>query len=382
MRWDQKKREDYRIWRQLRDDHISVRRIGRQAKIRKPNYWIGPANSAGQAVAWSRALRDAGYPATSFRIAQEGGNELFVADTQELRLIWAKPVYRLTMAQQLVAKHSIFLLESLRPIFALNTLRTFTAERAVEDLILLKQSKKRVAVIFHGSDIRDVDHHAQINEFSPYRENPPELAAVRIRAQEARAVIPLLRKKKIPIFITSPDLFYEVPDAIWLPISIDLKPFENIAVFNPAFEHAGPPRVLFLPSKSWIKSGQVVEPILDRLDAEGVITRVRSERVSHDQVAGLLSSCDVVVDQFLGIVGVLPLEAMAAGRLVLSHLDDAAYANLEERPPVIQISPTTLESALRKIGRNADLVAQGRAYVTKFHDGTASVKALRSATTP
>jgi len=340
-----------------------------------PQIFIGPTNSAGQGTSWARALTQSGVQAQSMRIVNSK-EEFFTADLSLARLDWVKFATRLNLAKQIGTEFSGVLLESIRPIFALKVDNSFTAINAIADLKLLIRDKKKVAVVFHGSDIRDMEYHASVNPFSPYRSAGQDAELVRVRAEQARSVLPALRRAKVPIFITTPDLFHEVPDAIWLPLTINLPPYFKVADEAPAFAHSGAPRVLYLPSKSWVKSAEIIEPILNMLDEEGVINWVRSERVSNEALPELLRTCDVLVDQFVGIVGALPLEAMAAGRLVLTHLEGWAYEKIA-KPPVLEVTPTTLEKVLRELKVDNEQIAAGRDYVRKWHDGTVSSNLLR-----
>jgi len=84
----------------------------------------------------------------------------------------------------------------------------------------------------------------------------------------------------------------------------------------------------------------------------------------------------VLVDQFIGIVGALPIEAMAAGRMVLTHIEEWAYEKIA-KPPVTEITPESLERVLRELKIDSEQISAGTAYVTKWHDGTMSSKLLR-----
>ena len=359
---------------------VAVAKSARRNLSANPQIFIGPTNSAGQASSWARALTASGLPAKSMRIVN-ADEEFFSADISLARLDWVKFSSRLKLANQIGAEFSAVLLESIRPLFALKVDRSFNAVNAIQDLKLLKRAGKKIAVVFHGSDIRDMDYHASVNPFSPYRNAGSDADAVKVRSAEARSVIPALRRAKVPIFITTPDLFHEVPDATWLPLSINLEPYFKVAEEFPAFAHNAPPRVLYLPSKSWVKSAEIIEPILRKLDGEGVIQWVRSERVSNDALPKLLSNCDVLVDQFIGIVGALPIEAMAAGRMVLTHIEEWAYEKIA-KPPVTEITPESLERVLRELKIDSEQISAGTAYVTKWHDGTMSSKLLREKLLP
>ena len=67
---------------------------------------------------------------------------------------------------------------------------------------------------------------------------------------------------------------------------------------------------------------------------------------------------------------------MAAGRLVLTHLEGWAYEKIA-KPPVLEVTPTTLEKVLRELKVDNEQIAAGRDYVRKWHDGTVSSNLLR-----
>ena len=375
--WLRAKKANYLQWREQVRAEKALVQVGKSSSASR--IFIGPANSAGQATLWAKFLTDSDSPADSMRITNDPV-ELFDSTIKIERLTWITWQRRVQFGQEIAKNYGAVFVESLRPLFAYKTVRTFTAERAVDDLLLLRKAKKKVAVIFHGSDIRDVDYHASINPFSPYKNAGTELDAVKARALEARAQLPRLHKANISLFVTTPDLLHEVSSATWLPVCIDVSTFSSVADSHPAFQHNGVPRVLYLPSKSWVKSAEIIEPILDKLDSEGVIHRVRTGRVPHEELPELLAQCDVLVDQFVGVVGVLALEAMAAGRLVMTHVESDAYAKVGQQPPVVEISPATLENSLRNLKPDTTLMQKAREFVAANHDGKRSAELLRAST--
>ena len=375
-----RRKVDYQKWRRIRDAEHSVRKNHPKSQ----RALIAPTNSAGQGWVWSRALREAGIEADAFRITSNE-QDFFQADRTIQRTEWIEWDYRVSLGEEIGTKYSHIFLESLRPLLGYHkTAQTFTIENVLEDIQLFKRSKRKVALIFHGSDIRDVDFHIKKSPFSPFSsKNPQAIAEVeqlRKRSAEVRAALPRLRRMRIPIFVTTPDLFHEAPHATWLPVAINTLPFEEVARKAPAFAHGGQPRVLYLPSSSWIKSADIIEPILEKLDAEGVITRVRTEKVNHSQVPSLMAKADIVIDQFLGIIGALPLEAMAAERLVLTHIAPWTHSRMPVIPPVIDITPETLESVLRSISHDRnhhiDYLDTAKKYVLEYHDGRKSAEVL------
>ena len=385
---------------------------------------IGPANSANQASAWARAMGHA----QSLRISQDPSQEWFRTDLEVTTAERNDYQLRIKLLNEFFSPKRRVLIESLRPIFAFRKGRQgFAPRHSVDDLILLKRMGKKVAVVFHGSDIRDPLHHAQSNPYSPFidpailllsksshstismtelsiKELRPEAQELAKSSKVNRDLLPALRKNKIPRLITTPDLFHEIPDATWLPVVIDVDRFAPIAKSSAIFS-VEKLRVLYIPSKSWIKSSDRILPTLEKLAAEGVIEYknwIESGPVLHDQMPEIISQSDVVVDQFIGLFGVFALEAVAAGRVVMTFVDEAH----EKYPtaPHINVTPFTLEEEIRRVVRDRhstklraqevrvekDLpilrfhevglqegIQAGIDFVYHYHDGKFSAKVIR-----
>jgi len=340
---------------------------------------LGATNSAGQANSWARALRNAGRSAESLQIISDETTAWFSADRTIKRIEWKDINFRKKLFKEISSKNTGVLLESLRPIFALNQPSLFTAQEGLNDLIDLWRAGLKVAVVFHGSDIRDQLHHAKMDEFSPYRNpvDPAKFDAVRVRADQTRLVARKLNRHRIKHFVTTPDLLHELPDATWLPAVIDIEKFKtNSSIKN----SAGPLKVLFLPSNGWLKSEGLVTPVLNELEKEGVIKLVAKGAVSNSEMPAFIESADVVIDRFDGVVGVASIEAMAAKRLVIANVAPWIYTKAEVTPPVIHATPNTLAEKLKEIAENSFNHKQrtdaGFEYVNKWHDGKESATRL------
>ncbi len=357
----------------------------RAAKIRPFSILIGPTNSAGQATLWARALSKRGYLAQSLRISNDPNAEWFSADVEIPRLEWTALEGRLALAKKIAGQYDSVLIESMRPLFSLHSKRDYTAMRTFDDMKLLKKAGVKSAIVFHGSDIRDTAAHAKRETFSPYRHSSPELEQLQVRAAEFRAAGRRAFWRRIPVFVTTPDLLLDMPRARWLPITIDVEKFANAGQMRPCWSTPGRPKVLFQPSKGWLKSADLVSPILDRLNQEGVIELLENEAVKHEQMAAKIAEADIVIDRFDGIAGVASIEALAANRIVIANLAQWAYKKAECVPPLVHATPDTLESVLREVstkreGFENDFEA-GLAFARKWHDGGESavriVKALK-----
>jgi glycosyltransferase involved in cell wall biosynthesis len=373
------KREIRKIQRQAQRQLIVASAKSKTRNNSKKPILLGATNSAGQANSWAMALRKAGRNAQSLQVVNDENGSWFNADRTINRSQWKPLEFRKELFKEITSQNSGVLLESLRPIFALNQPSLFTAEEGLNDLIDLWRAGLKVAVVFHGSDIRDQLHHVKMDEFSPYRNpvDPAKFEAVRVRADQTRLVARKLNRHRIKHFVTTPDLLHELPDATWLPAVIDIEKFKsNSSIKN----SAGPLKVLFLPSNGWLKSEGLVTPVLNELEKEGVIKLVAKGAVSNSEMPELIESADVVIDRFDGVVGVASIEAMAAKRLVIANVAPWIYNKAEVTPPVIHATPKTLADKLKEIAENSfnhkQIADAGFEYVIKWHDGRESATRL------
>jgi len=379
-----KKRAEFDAWKikysresKLRRRSM-LRKLQRVAKSpikRRPAIFIGPTNSANQGTLWSRALRKEGIDAESLRISEDVANEWFTSDFALTRTAWLEFSERQKLADHVASTKDIVLIESLRPMFRLANDRD-GRNQVIEDFEMLRMMKKKIGVVFHGSDIRDTKAHAARNPFSPFHKENQELERLQARTEDNRKLLPMLREWNIPLFVTTKDLLIDLPDAHWLPVTIDFDAFHRVALSSPIFpDPSHRLRVMYLPSRSWLKSADIIEPILIKLRDEGVIEYdsylSSGTSLKHSEIPDAMSRVDLVIDQFLGVVGVFPLEALAAGRLVMSYIPPEVG-----EVPIINITPDTLESEIRRVAAERPIPHMGVEYAKQCHDGQESILAL------
>ena len=95
-----------------------------------------------------------------------------------------------------------------------------------------------------------------------------------------------------------------------------------------------------------------------------------------------LRDADVVVDQVvLGNPGVLAVQALAAGRLVVGHVLPGVRARYATELPIIEADPATLGDVVRALIADQQaaqaISAAGVAFARQHHDGRDSVRVLR-----
>lgn len=230
----------------------------------------------------------------------------------------------------------------------------------------------QVAHLAHGSDLRLPSRHRALDEWSPLRAE--EWDVVPALERQALAYRELLRATDAPVFVTTPDLLLDWPDAWWAPLVVEV---DRWATTTPVL--AGDRLVVaHAPTSRVIKGTDLIEPTLRALEREGLIEYRQFEGVPSSQLPAEFARADIVLDQFrMGIYSAVSVEAMAAGRLVMAHLHEHTIATARAisglELPIVPVTPATLERRLRAVfadpSRFDSIAAAGPEFARTVHDG-------------
>lgn len=331
---------------------------------------IGPENSAGASFEWARAASALELPsgktvaAKSIQVAVAGGFH-FSSDITIGPHAYAGNLQGWKARVLDSATHVI--LESGNRITG-----KFRSGESAGEIAELQERGIHVALLFHGSDIRQAQLHSETVSDSPLTETGKYWDSIRTRAANNYR---LACDFTGPIFVSTPGLVPHAPNSEWLPLTVDTATYHPDTV--PLCRSV--PVVTHAPSNPKMKGTTLIEPILEKLDQEGVVEYRRLSGVPHTQMADFIQETDILVDQVvLGDYGVLACEAMAAGRLVLASVNVAQ----ETMPklPIVHCTAATLESTIRQAvadrAASRERAAQGPDFVAHFHDGTYAGKVL------
>lgn len=335
---------------------------------------IGPANYAGQAYRWADAVRrHTPYRAWSFTFGDGAPMYEFLYPSD--RFIGAPQLYtpwgRAARADAALAGATHVALDGFERLYHLPLIGNVR-----KDAALLARRGLHVALISHGSDTRDPEHHRARNKHSYYgAADPKYLRKMTARSARNRE---FAAASGLAVFVSTPDLLWDLPAATWLPVAVDPPAWRTD---NPVLE--GPrPRVLHLPSRRTppTKGTHLVTPAMERLAADGFIDYVEPETVPHADMPVVIASADVIIDQITGdAYGTAGAEAMAAGRLVLAGLH-GTRDKMPEPPPIVDVDPDTIGDVVRDIAAHPEnyrpRATAGPSFVARWHDGRASADVL------
>lgn len=334
---------------------------------------IGPVNYSGQGTAWARALEKhrAGCWVHAFAIEVPGGYS-FDTDTEVPLHVHASSREWQDAQLAALSRCTHVLVEAERPLLG-RRFRDFEAE-AIE----LRGRGLDVAFLAHGTDVRIPSQHLGLTRWSHFADS--DFYAGREETL-ARRNIAALRRLGGPLFVSTPDLLAFLPEAQWCPVIVDPRRW----FVRAADATRTRPVVMHAPTNARVKGTDLIEPVLHRLEAEGVIEYRPLRGVPSAKMPAAYAEADIVLDQFrIGSYGVAACETMAAGRVVIGHLTDEVRDTVKRETgiecPVVEADPDTLETVLRRLAADpaerAALAAAGREFVARVHDGTMSAEVL------
>jgi len=338
---------------------------------RRVRLMIAPANFAGQGYRWARAVERNPDVAAMNMVLESINTFRYPADNPVPGRIGAHSrTWQRRQLRALTSEFTHMLVESeMRPLGSAYGKDIRAQLRAIQ------AGGVRLGMICHGTDVRLPSRHAAQEPMSPFVDDSwvpvAELEKVVLANHE------LLAELGVPVFVTTPGLLLDLPDAHLLPVVIDDERWAG-EVTRLERERLV---VAHVPSNPVVKGTAAIEEVMRRLDAEGIVEYRAITGVSHDEMPRVIREADVVLDQFrLGDYGVAACESMAAGRLVVSHVDPGARQVVRELSglplPVVEATVDTLESVLRSIverrGEYREMAAAGPEFVARTHEGTLS----------
>ncbi len=336
---------------------------------------IAPANYAGQGYRWARAA-EANPEVAAMNMVYSSINPFgYPADDPVPGRIaahsrrWQKAQF-----SALVERFTHMIIEAeMRPLGSAYGGDVLAQAHALRDGGL------RLAMLCHGSDIRLPSRHAAADPWSPFHDD--EWVPVAALEEVVLGNLRVLEELGETVFVSTPGLLPDVPGAHLLPVVIDPGRW---AQQTPVLQRARPV-VVHAPSNPHVKGTAQIMPVLERLHDEGAIEYRSVSGVKHEDMPAVFGEADVVLDQFrLGDYGVAACEAMAAGRLVVSHVADQAREAVRrvtgEQLPIVQATIGDLEHVLRDVlDRRAHyqaVAAGGPDFVRSVHDGDRSRRVL------
>lgn len=345
-------------WRRLTDTKV---RLG-----------LGVANYAGQLAALAHAVTAVDPDVSAEVITRTmSWTRGYPSDLNVPGNRFGKLEVQLDLARRILPRYTHLISDAFLPV-----LGYLNGTDIAGDLPALERARIKTALLCHGSEIRDPQRHLDRMPYSLFRFAPPErLAELRTKAGRNAEI---LAQHDLPVFVTTPDLLADVPQARWVPLVVDVDTWDCDL---PVLERPRPV-VLHAPSARWSKGTDLFLGELEELADRGVIELRLVEGLSWSQMRAEVFAADIVVDQVaVGCYGTFACEAMAAGKPVVVYLHDEVLAAFDEDVPVANTEPTAVRQTVERLlddraGAQA-LGSAAREFARRVHSGGRSASVLQ-----
>ena len=223
---------------------------------------LGPANYAGQlgSLAASVTARRADVSAeVVMQVTKKSFG--YPADVKVPHTKMRDLDMQLEAVKRILPRYTHLVVDAFRPPFG-----GLNGDSVAADLPMLENAGIKVALLAHGSEIRHPQRHAERNRESHFVDAPDPEAVGRI-LEIAERNEQIASTVDLPIFVTTPDLLDDLPQATWLPVVIDVDRWASDRV---VLERRRPV-VLHAPSNRGMKGTDRFLPALEILADGGLI---------------------------------------------------------------------------------------------------------------
>ncbi len=344
------------------------RRLDRTTRVR---LGLAPANYAGQLASFAQAICQANADVSAeVTMRRSAKSYVFPADVYLETARYGSLELQTEQLERVVGRYTHLIADAFLPVFG-----NLNGDTIEGDLPALRKAGIKVALLAHGSEVRQPARHLERHPFSLFRDAPEELVPILARrADDHRRIA---ETSGCPLFVTTPDLLDDLPGATWAPLVVNVDAW---ASDQPVMKRSRP-KVLHGPSQRWTKGTDRILPALTALHDKGAIELVLAERIPWAEMHELVRGCDIVVDQFgVGAYGTFAVEAMSAGRPVIARIDERVHAAAGVKPPIVNATPDTITEALESLlddpARAERLGAESVEYARENHDGRRTARAF------
>ena len=238
------------------------------------------------------------------------------------------------------------------------------------EMDILTKAGKRLYTYTYGADIRTRKRTLALGDFN-FCMDCPEPGKFCICDDDAGEANVLSIRKYATSMLAMGDMTAYIPNHMnfhfW---PLDMSKIAYVGV-DPV--RTRPLRVAHAPNHNFFKGTSYLEEAISRLQLEGfAIELVRVQGVPNSEVLQLFATADVVAEQFIGgFHGYTALEAMAAGKPVISYIRSDELLIDASTCPIINATPASLYQTLKDILLDKhDLVELGhcgRLYVERYY---------------
>ncbi len=255
-------------------------------------------------------------------------------------------------------------------VFIFSGQSTFLAQH---DFYILKLLKKKIIVVYFGSDARPpVFSGRHLDDIGKY-------TSAKAAAEETVSILRYIKRveKYADVIInhTATAQFFSIPFIRWAAIGLPIPNLGDTEIFPNQTSNSV--RILHAPSRPKAKGSEVFRRIMDELRWEGFsIDFIELSGVPNAVVLQELQKCDFVVDELYSDtpMAMFATEAAMFGKpaIVGGYYAKQFFIDNPDKayPPSIYVEPAEIKSAITKLIRDADfrhgIGRQAKEFVTTY----------------
>jgi hypothetical protein len=347
----------------------------------KSKVFVGPGNIAGSAMYVANSLKSVGIYARSFSYYShpfgypcDYEKILFAKSSSKSRYIYQKFIInKYTLKVLWATQKAILFIHALvwYDSFIFVSHETFFNNN--KDLGILKFFNKKIAFLFVGCPERDP--HDKINQV----DGGMCSFCKDYRMQEALNCFKANRKgKKINYISKKADYIFSHKDTIsFISEKEKIKKFYCISdssinkeMICDKFKNKTHLLITHLPSNKLLKGTKIVEDAITKLRDLGYKFHYLSDRIDHSEVGNILEKTHILIDQFSFGNGLLGVEGMANGCVVICRTANWFRQDFPDLP-LVSCEPEellrTLINLLEHPEEMLNIAVNSFEYYQKFH---------------
>lgn len=351
------------------------------------SFTIGPANMAGQAGLWARALRQLGsHMSISIQIARAEG--LHFPSDRVLEQGTTNQTVEEGLSRDVILSEGALWIDGRR----LQLHSWLKVKNQIE------KSGSQLAFVLHGSDVRLPKIHRELYRNSIFHDlSERRIEELNNRVQYTWEVCEFVGGN---VFYTTLDLERYCPSsATWLPLTLSPEVIhlarsrqdkndtwreksEKIIIFHsPSSSEMKGSKELLSATEEYVNTGRFAKMCRAMISEKPTISR--------EEYLRRLNTSDIFLDQYgIGGLGLAALEALALGKAVVTDCGPEAedfYRNLHPDIPIFAIResiPAALERAVSWCHHKRDRLVRGSEFpvyletLLEIHDGARSANIL------
>ena len=342
--------------------------------MKKNKVFVGVNNIAGMASSTANALKKVGISAQSFSFKKHPFG--YACDNEDI--LYIPRINRNFIAKIFINKYTIPFFRRIqyfnllaKSIFQFDTfifISTDTIFLNQADLPILKFFNKKVSFMFVGCPER--------NPFDIYNSqngSPCSICKDTSLKEYLKCDNPEKKSKRIKNVEKYADVIFSQRDTLGFLTDLDKIKHtyilsENEGDFNEEKFNRKKIKISHFPSHKQIKGTKYVDKAIKNLSDLNI--EYFSRKVSNDEVKRELKDTSILIDQFNHGHGLLSVEAMSFGCVVICRTAEW-FRNDYPGLPIISCKPEELTSVLKKLIKDREkmkkIAKNGLKYYKKFH---------------